>query len=68
MNEQIQALAEEAGLFDYVFADGEVPEELEAFAQLIIERCCDAAWDAASSDESAEEVTAAIRAEFGDEE
>ena len=60
MNERIKELAIEAGFY----ANPDV-EKFEKFAELIIEQCCDAAWDAAPTDESAEEVTNAIRAALG---
>ena len=39
MNEQIKQLAEQAGLYDFVFEAMGIGEEFEKFAELIVREC-----------------------------
>ena len=41
MNERIRKLAEQAGLYDFVFEAMGIGEEFEKFAELIVQECLD---------------------------
>lgn len=41
MNERIQELAEQAGLFDFVIESLGIDNEMQKFAELIVQECID---------------------------
>jgi uncharacterized protein YutE (UPF0331/DUF86 family) len=41
MNERIRELMEQAGLYDFVIESMGITEEMEKFAQLIVQECID---------------------------
>jgi len=44
MNERIEKLAEQAGLYDFVIESMGITEEMEKFAELIVKECIDTAF------------------------
>lgn len=66
MNQQIQALAEQAGLFDFVIESMGIDQEIQKFAELIVQECI----SACSTDQLGKTVGAEerIKQHFGIEE
>ena len=45
MNQRIQELMEEAGIYDFVVESMGIDKEMEKFAELIVKECADLLWD-----------------------
>jgi hypothetical protein len=74
MNERIKELMEQAGLYDFVIESMGINEEMEKFAELIVQECanhCDLLLDHKISSEwsrGTHDCSRAIKKHFGVEE
>jgi len=64
MNERIKKIAEQAGLYDFVYEAMGIDEEMQKFAELIVQECARVYWNIDDGEIHGEYVKA-LKEHFG---